>query len=216
MKSRQRDVVFPCGDINLEGVYYFSDGNAASPAVIVCHPHPLYGGSMYNNVTLAISSALVAQSIVALIFNFRGVGRSQGSFGEGISEQDDATAALDWLASQPEVNPDKLGIAGYSFGATVALPVGCRDMRVKAIALISPPIDASQMTSLKGCSKPKLVVHGGRDSLIPSVSMEPVLQEVAEPKRFEFIGAADHFWVGFETQLSEKVAIFFYSLFAKN
>jgi len=211
MKSKQRDVVFSCGGIKLEGVCYFPTGDATSPAVTVCHPHPLYGGSMYNNVTMAVSSALVDRSIIALMFNFRGVGHSQGSFGKGITEQDDVKAALEWLASQPEVEADSLGLAGYSFGAAVALPVGCSNTQVKAMALISPPVEISQIAKLKDCTKSKLVVCGGQDSLISYADMETAMQEVPEPKRFELIRNADHFWLGFEKELAEKVADFFHS-----
>lgn len=214
MKSKQRDVVFPCGDIKLEGICYFPAGDGVFPAVTVCQPHPLYGGSMYNNVTMAISSALVDMSIIALMFNFRGVGHSQGSFGEGIAEQDDTKAALGWLASQPEVN-DKLGLVGYSFGAMVALPVGCSDTKVKAMVLISPPIETSQIKKLKDCTKPKLVICGGQDSLISYRDVETTIQEASEPKRFELINGADHFWLGFEKELAEKVADFFRSYFGE-
>jgi len=164
---------------------------------------------MYNNVTMAVSSALVDRSIIALMFNFRGVGHSQGSFGEGITEQDDTKAALDWLASQPEVNANKLGLVGYSFGAMVALPVGCSNMKVKAVALISPPIETSQTKELKDCTKPKLVVCGDKDSLISYTDVETAMQEAAEPKRFELISGADHFWLGFEEELAKEVADFF-------
>ena len=215
MKSRQREIVFSCGDIKLEGSCYFPSGAGVFPAVTVCHPHPLYGGSMYNNVIMAVSSALVDRSIIALTFNFRGVGHSQGSFGAGIAEQDDIRAALDWLAFQPEVEANKLGLAGYSFGATVALPVGCGNTQVKAMALISPPIEPSQVVILKDCTKPKLVVCGDQDSMISYADVETAIQEAAEPKQLELISDADHFWLGFEKELAKKVADFFHGSFSK-
>ena len=136
MKPQQ--VSFACGSLKLEGLYYGVESAGPVPAVVVCHPHPLYGGSMRNNVTYALADALVKCGIAALLFNFRGVGRSQGSHGGGIAEQEDVRAALDWLGPGKGVDAGRLGLAGYSFGAGVAYPVGCRDERVKAIALVSP------------------------------------------------------------------------------
>ena len=208
MKARQNEVIFPCGDLNLEGVCYLPDGDGAFPAVVVCHPHPVYGGSMNNNVTMAISSALVERSIIALMFNFRGVGGSQGSFDGGVAEQEDVKAALSWIAFQANVDVNKLGLAGYSFGAAVALPVACSDARVSAMALISPPLE-QEVLQLQGCTKPKLVICGSEDYLLPPMNVEPIMREAAEPKQFEVIDGADHFWCGFDKQLAEKVADFF-------
>ena len=84
---KQTSISFSCGSISLEGLYYLPQGDGALPGVVLCHPHPLFGGSMDNNVVLAVASALVEQSIAALMFNFRGVGRSRGNFGNGIDEQ---------------------------------------------------------------------------------------------------------------------------------
>ncbi len=170
---------------------------------------------MNNNVTMAISSALVERSIIALMFNFRGAGGSQGSFGGGVAEQEDVKAALSWIAFQANVDVNKLGLAGYSFGATVALPVACSDARVSAMALISPPLEQeAQVLQLQGCAKPKLVICGSEDYLLPPMNVEPIMREAAEPKQFEVIEGADHFWWGFEKQLAEKVADFFTSSFS--
>ena len=94
---------------------------------------------MDNNVILSVSSALVEKSIIAFMFNFRGVGGSQGSYGDGIAEQEDVAAAISWLVSQPAVDSNRVGLLGYSFGAAVALSVACVDARVRAVALISLP-----------------------------------------------------------------------------
>ena len=208
----QNSVSFPCGDLKLEGLCYFPDGDGHS-GVVLCHPHPLYGGSMDNNVILAVASALVNRSIVALMFNFRGVGRSQGSFGDGIDEQQDVAAALSWLGSQPQADPKKLGLMGYSFGAAVALPVACKDDRVKALALISLPVDPVQVQEIKHCAKPKLLVFGGRGLFVPRDKAEEIHRAAAEPKQLELVPGADHFWGGFEKELAGKVAEFFAASF---
>ncbi len=116
-------------------------GRRPFPAVVVCHPHPLYGGDMYNNVVSVICQALAQESIATLRFNFRGVGRSEGNHEEGVGEQDDVVAALDFLQSSDGVDKGRLGLAGYSFGTRVVMPVALRDSRVRAVALVSPFLD---------------------------------------------------------------------------
>ena len=212
---RRDTVSFPCDNLMLEGVCYFPDGDGVFPAVVLCHPHPLYGGSMNNNVVLAASSTLVSNSIIAFMFNFRGVDGSEGSFGGGVAEQEDVAAAISWLTSQPEVDASKVGLMGYSFGAAVVLPVACNDDRVVAMALISPPVDTSKVSQLKDCAKPKLIICGTEDFVVPVEKAELINQESGEPKQFELVAGADHFWGGHESTLSEKVADFFGSLFKK-
>ncbi|MCJ7514731.1 MAG: dienelactone hydrolase family protein [Dehalococcoidia bacterium] len=206
---RQRRVSFPCGKLTLEGLCYFPERDGVFPAVVVCHPHPLYGGSMDNNVVLSIGSALAAESIIALMFNFRGVGGSQGSFGGGKAEQEDAAAAINWIIAQPEVDGNKVGLAGYSFGAAVVLPVACADDRVRALALVSLPPGAEQISQLKSCAKPKLLICGTNDMVVPLEQAQLMNREAAEPKQFELISGADHIWWGYEAVLAEKVANFF-------
>lgn len=208
-RLRQNAVSFPCGELTLEGLCYLPDSDGVFPAAVLCHPHPLYGGSMDNNVILAVSSALVERSKIAFAFNFRGVGSSQGRYGDGIAELEDAKAAISWLVSQPAVDGKRLGLLGYSFGAAVALPVACYDERVKAVALISLPPGRSHLSQLKGCTKPKLMVCGTDDFVVSLDQAKLMNQEAAEPKQFELISGADHFWLGYETELVGKVAAFF-------
>ncbi|MGB8707319.1 MAG: dienelactone hydrolase family protein [Dehalococcoidia bacterium] len=210
---RQSRVSFPCGKLTLEGLYYLPDRDGVSPAVVLCHPHPLYGGSMDSNVILSVSSALVEKSIIAFMFNFRGVGGSQGSFGGGIAEQEDVAAAISWIVSQPEVDSERVGLSGYSFGAAVALPVAGTDDRVKAIALISMPPGQLQISQLKNCAKPKLIICGTNDLVVPIEQAQLMSREAAEPKQFELVSGADHLWWGYESGLAKKVAGFFESKF---
>jgi alpha/beta superfamily hydrolase len=206
---KQKQVSFPCGELTLEGLCYLPNRDGVFPAVVLCHPHPLYGGSMDNNVILAVSKALVEKSIIAFMFNFRGVGGSQGSFGEGVAEKEDVAAAIGCIASQTETDNDRLGLAGYSFGATVALPAGCADTRIVALALISMPSGPEQISQLKSCLKPKLVVCGTRDAVVPLEQAKHVDMDAAEPKQFELVSGADHLWWGYESVLADKVADFF-------
>ena len=206
---KQLHITFQCGELKLEGLYFGLETQRAVPAVVVCHPHPLYGGSMHNNVTYAIADALVAVSIAALLFNFRGVGRSQGEYSSGAEEQKDIAAALDWLRGREGVDSGRLGLAGYSFGAGVALPVGCADERVKGIALISPYFENSPLSMLRGCRKPKLIIGGSNDDGVLPADMETYGEEAAEPKKCEIIDGPDHFWGGYEGPMADKVAGFF-------
>lgn len=212
---KKEHIIFPCHNLKLEGIYHEAEPGGPGPAVVVCHPHPMYGGSMDNNVTTAIASALVKVPINALLFNFRGVGKSQGSYGEGIDEQDDVRAALDWLEKRAGVDKARLGLAGYSFGAGVVLPVGCDDGRVKGLALVSPFLRGAQDAVLRKCTKPKLIVGGSEDETIGTDYFLLYDREAAEPKQVQIVTGADHFWSGFEEEMADIVAGFFGGLFIK-
>src|ERR1700719_3146739 len=110
-------VSFRSGDLTLEGLLANPGGGA--PAAVVCHPHPMYGGSMYNNVVERILAAMWQAGYATLRFNFRGVGASDGEHDGGRGEVDDAAAAMTYLRSQPGVARSGAVMAGYSFGAMV-------------------------------------------------------------------------------------------------
>lgn len=210
---KRRRISFRCGELKLEGEYCLPDGDGYFPAAVVCHPHPLYGGSMDNNVVRAISSALVERGIAALVFNFRGVGGSEGSFDGGRGEQDDVRAAMDWLRGQAEVDGERTGLVGYSFGAAVALAVAAGDERVKALALVSLPLmDRAQIeqakTQLSNRGIPRLLVCGSEDFVAPLDAVEQVGAGV-ESMEVRVIPGADHFWWGNEETAAHTVADFF-------
>lgn len=201
--------MFPCGDISLEGVWHFPQATGSTPAVIVCHPHPLYGGDMSNNVVLAICQALARQSIAAFRFNFRGVGKSGGTFGDGIAEQEDIRAALAFISSTPNIDPQRVGLVGYSFGASVAVPVAVEDNRVNLLALVSPALSDSGWEQLKGYPKPKFLISGNRDFFVSLKKLQQYIKDIPEPKQCQVISEADHFWWGYEDEVAHKVAQFF-------
>ncbi|MGA2157829.1 MAG: alpha/beta fold hydrolase [Dehalococcoidia bacterium] len=205
-------IIFPCGRLKLEGIY-FNVEKPASPAVVVTHPHPYYGGSMKNNVIYAIVGALAGVDIAALIFNFRGVGESEGVYGAGIEEQNDIKAALNWLMQQPGVNAHKMGLAGYSFGGGVALPVACADERVKGLVLISPYFERSPSALLKTCAKHMLIVGGSKDLQVSMASIKVYGREAAGPVSAKIMEGPDHFWNGYEREMAKAVADFFSELF---
>ncbi len=180
------------------------------PGVVFCHPHPLYGGSMHNNVTLAVGRTLAARGMAVLLFNFRGVGLSEGVYNGGCGEMDDARAAVSFLACCDGVDRQRLGLGGYSFGATVALAAGMDVEAVKAVAAVSPP-------SLPHFSspKPRLVICGAKDTLVP---LSGILKEKERitgggSGSVEIVAGADHFWNGYEEKLADLIASFFGRLF---
>jgi hypothetical protein len=205
---------FPCGDITLEGEWHLPEGKGPFPNVVVCHPHPLYGGNMLNNVVVAICQALPRHSIAAFRFNFRGVGNSGGAFGEGIAEQEDVKAALAFVLSTPDIDTRKIGLAGYSFGARVALPVALQDERVSLLALVSPALLDSGWEKLKEYRKSKIIIVGDADSFIPLKRFQQHIEDVPDSRQYQVVSGADHFWWGYEAEVAQKVTQFFVAGFS--
>ena len=185
--------------------------NAGSPnathAAVVCHPHPLYGGTLHNKVVLHTMKALQTFGFPVLRFNFRGAGLSEGEHAGGEGEVEDVRAALDWLEREftlPVIS------AGFSFGAAVGLRAAYGDGRVGAlIALGLPAVPIEDRVYnfefLRFCTKPKLFVSGSRDQFGPAGRLEALVNTFGEPKKLVRIEAGDHF---FEGRLKElRVAI---------
>ena len=207
MKRTRLD--FPSSELVLEGILAIPEGAGPFPAVIVCHPHPLYGGSMDNNVVSSLFEILTQASLTSFKFNFRGVGGSQGEFGQGIGERKDVEAAISFISTVKKVDSKRIGLVGYSAGAGFALPVGFNDDRIRALAAVSPPLPMFDFDFLKSCPKPKLLISGRRDDLIPINQFLEFCQNLPEPKECESIEGADHFWWGYEPRLAAKLTSFF-------
>jgi len=201
-------ISFPSGELKLEGVWHLPEANGPFPAVVVCHPHPLYGGNMSSNIVFGTCQALAGASIAALRFNFRGVGKSGGEFGGGITEQEDVKAALAFVLSTANIDRNRIGLAGYSFGGGVAASVAVREENIKMLALVSPALVYGG-EELAGYKKPKFIIIGEEDSMIAPEGVREAVEAMPEPKRFELIPGADHFWAGFEEEVAEKVCRFF-------
>jgi alpha/beta superfamily hydrolase len=204
-------VKFPCGDLILEGLTVVPESKGPFPGVVVCHPHPLYGGEMNNNVGVPICQALAQASIASLRFNFRGVGASQGKFADGIGEREDVVAAISYLSTLETVDKERIGLCGYSFGGAVSLEAAPADERVKALALISPAV--STYVPLKQYTKPKLIVCGGADQFVSIISLQRLAEELPPPNDFELVSGADHFWGGYEDKVAARVTAFFANTF---
>jgi len=206
---KELNLSFPCGQLMLEGCLTLPDAPRPTASVVLCHAHPLYGGSMDSNVLDAVTRALTSLSIATFKFNFRGVGNSEGSFGGGIEEQHDLEAALEYVASRAEIDPKRMGATGYSFGAMVALPVARRDARIKALVLISPAVPAPDLAELEAWGHPSLVICGELDDFVPAAQLGRLPGRVSGKPSVETIAGADHFWWGRESSMAEAAAAFF-------
>ncbi|HEY3027862.1 MAG TPA: alpha/beta fold hydrolase [Pyrinomonadaceae bacterium] len=147
-------------------------------SALVLHPHPLGGGTMHNKVVFRAAAALNDAGLVTLRINFRSVGQSTGTHGEGSGEQDDARRALDYLAEHYPTQP--ITLAGFSFGAFVGLQVGIRDPRVVNLISIGTPIDKYDFGFLKDCRKPILFVHGEHDEFGDVGRLRALVDEIKE------------------------------------
>ena len=161
---------------------------------LVCHPHPLYGGTLHNKVVFQAAKTLHRFGIPVLRFNFRGAGLSEGAHDDGRGEHDDVHTALDYLAQEFPGLP--ILLAGFSFGAWVGLRVGCEDARVAELVGLGLPVDSSSLDYLRECTKPKLFIQGRKDQYGAREKVEALFAELPEPKRLVFVEGADHFFAG--------------------
>jgi alpha/beta superfamily hydrolase len=197
-------VTFRSGDLMLEGLLANPGGDA--PGAVVCHPHPMYGGSMYNNVVEAILAALWERGYATLRFNFRGVGTSEGEHDGGPGEVADADAAMTHLLAQPGVRKGDATMAGYSFGAMVALNAGYERRDVARIVAVALPLAMTDARVPPDGSKPLLLVSGDRDTYSPSAGLQSLRQKIGSSAKLELIAGADHFFGGQEAQVSRAIA----------
>ena len=182
--------------------------NAGPPeakyATLVCHPHPLYGGTFHNKVVYHAMKALHGFGFPVLRFNFRGTGLSEGRHDHGNGEVDDVHSALDWLDQEFHL---PIIFCGFSFGAATGLRAACPDARVKAVISLGTPVEVDdrlyRYSFLSECSKPKLFISGGRDEFSPREKLEEIFAEAAEPKKLVFVEGAGHF---FEKKLDQMQA----------
>ncbi len=171
------------------------EGVATRAAAVICHAHPLHGGMMHFKVVFRAAKALQNQGIAALRFNFRGVGRSDGTHDRGIGEQDDVRAALSELARRQPGLPLLLG--GFSFGSAMTAKVAASDERVKAVVILGFPITRVDTTAdLAEVRQPRLFVQGSDDEFGPGPAIRKLVANLPEPKRLEVIEGADHFFTG--------------------
>ena len=179
----------------------------ATHAALVCHPHPLFGGTLHNKVVFHSMKALNGLGFPVLRFNFRGAGLSEGKHDNGQGEADDVRALLDWLDHEFHL---PLIFAGFSFGAAVGLRAACPDARVRAVIGLGVPVAPIAGRSyeygfLKTCSKPKLFVSGDHDQFGPRPQLERVVESAPEPKKLVIIESTDHFFEGRLREVRETI-----------
>ncbi len=179
---------------------HYVDGG---PIAVICHPHPLYGGSMSNKVVHMLSNALTELGVPTLRFNFRGVGASQGRFDKGVGEVEDLRAAADWF-QQRYGSDTPFWLAGFSFGAFVAYRAIGR-IKVDRLLLVAPPVAMFEFNDSDGPTMPWMVVQGGRDEITPPQQVSQwVRKQVNEPV-YQWLGDADHFFHGRLNELKKVV-----------
>jgi alpha/beta superfamily hydrolase len=173
-------------------------------AAVICHPHPLFGGTMHNKVVYNAAKTLDALGIPVLRFNFRGAGLSAGEHDKGRGEEGDVQAALDYLAAQFRGTP--LLLAGFSFGSLVGLRFGCRDARVSELIGIGIPVNSSDFSFLANCPKPKLFVHGANDKFGERKKVEETVAGLTGENRLVVVENADHFFAGHLDEFNAAIA----------
>jgi alpha/beta superfamily hydrolase len=192
---KEEKVFIPCEGILLEGLLSVQEASSFRGGAIFCHPHPQYGGDMGHPVVMTSVEAAFQEGFSTLRFNFRGVGESQGSLGEGVAEKKDVKAAVDYFSPRLKDSNPPLILVGYSFGAWVGLLVAVEDERFTGIAAIAPPLEIYDFAFLRGCKKKKLFVAGDRDYFCPPFLLEKWYEQLDGPKSLAVIPGADHFFL---------------------
>ena len=190
------DVIINGPEGRIEGRYHHARGGTA-PMALVLHPHPLHGGTMNNRVVYTMYQTFVRRGFSTLRFNFRGVGRSQGSFDRGEGELADAAAALDWLQTY-NPNAASCWVAGYSFGAWIGMQLLMRRPEIEAFISVAPPANSYDFSFLAPCPSSGLILHGDQDSAVPPESVQKLVHKLSHQRdikiEFRKIAGADHFF----------------------
>jgi alpha/beta superfamily hydrolase len=189
------NIVGPEG--RLEGRYHHQPNAPQSPIALILHPHPQFGGTMNNKIVYNLFHSFVQRGFSALRFNFRGVGKSQGSFDNGTGELSDAASALDWLqASNPSASACWVG--GFSFGAWISMQLLMRRPEITSFISVAPPANMLDFTFLAPCPASGLIVHGSEDDIVPSEDVDKLTAKLQTQRGIEItyktISGANHFF----------------------
>ena len=178
----------------------------ATHAALVCHPHPLFGGTIHNKVVYHAMKTLSGFGLPVLRFNFRGAGLSEGAHDHGRGEVDDVRAALDWLDQEFHL---PIIFCGFSFGATTGLRAACSDDRVPGMISLGTPVSvegrAYTYQFLQDCIKPKLFISGSRDQYSPETNLREMFAMLAEPKELVLVDGGDHFFEGHLSEMQSAI-----------
>ncbi len=206
------EVIFNGSEGRLEGRYHHNE-NPTAPVAIVLHPHPLYGGTMNNKVVYRLFQSLMNNGFSVLRFNFRGVGKSMGRYDEGIGEMSDAATALDWIQLK---NPEACTcwIAGFSFGAWIALQLLMRRPEIEGFVAASPPVNKYDFSFLTPCPASGLILQGDRDDIVNAPDVGKLVGKLhsnhSNGVEYELFTGADHYFRNsldeFEQRTSDYIA----------
>ena len=195
-------IFIPVENFNIEGLINEVPGDEA---VVITHPHPLYGGEMNNNVVLSIINAYHQQGYTTLRINFRGVGQSGGSYADGIGEQEDVRAAISYLS---DLGKTAIDLAGYSFGARVnAMGLNSYEL-VDRLVMVSPPVGFMDFSFLGYNSKIRLVISGENDDIAPPAKIKELIPSWNPEAEFRVIDGTNHFYSGGTTEVEEIIKDF--------
>jgi alpha/beta superfamily hydrolase len=198
-------IFFMVGAIKIKGLLQTLSGDKG---VVISHPHPLYGGSMHNNVVESLVQAYQQAGYTTLRFNFRGVGGSQGEYDNGQGEQEDVKAAVHYLG---ERGKNAVDLAGYSFGAWVNALARPEKDTVQRMVMVSPPVAFLDFGSAEPLPQLRLVIAGSRDEIAPPELIKTILPNWSSSARLEIIEGADHFYGGHTGKLESILADYFAS-----
>ena len=188
----------------LEAILWTPSAGTRPPlAAVVCHPHPLFGGTMHNKVVYQVAKSLDALGMPVLRFNFRGAGLSEGEHDRGRGEQEDVRAALDFLSAEFSSVP--LLVAGFSFGCVAGLRAGCKDTRVSQLVGLGLPANSTDVSFLSRCSKPKLFVHGSDDEYGAIEKVKTLVASLPGENHLVVVEGADHFFKGKLDQVDRAI-----------
>ena len=204
------EIIFNGPDGRLEGRYHKSKIKDA-PIAVVLHPHPLHGGNMNNRVVYTLYNAFADSGFSVLRFNFRGVGRSQGSYDSGAGELSDAAYAFDWL-QQVNTTSNLCWIGGYSFGALIAMQLMMRRPEIEGFVSVAPPADSEDFSFLAPCPSSGTIIHGEDDTNVPVESVKKLASKLDGQKnisvRFQSIKGTDHFFKDKIEELSSAASTY--------
>ena len=197
------EIIINGSEGRIEGRYHQSEQPGA-PVVMVLHPHPLYGGTMNNKIVYRLYHIFVQNGFSVLRFNFRGVGKSQGKYDEGIGELTDAATALDWLQTQ---NPDAptCWVAGFSFGAWIALQLLMRRPEIEGFVAVSPPANLYDFSFLSPCPAAGMITQGSKDDVVQEEVVSKLASKLGAQVNYQIIPGADHYYRGLEEDMGNAV-----------
>jgi alpha/beta superfamily hydrolase len=196
----EEPITFRSENYTLEGLL---DQGSGQRAIVITHPHPLYGGSMHNNVVESIRQVHRDNGYTTLRFNFRGAGSSQGKYSDGQGEQVDVRAAVDFLT---DIGQSVICLAGYSFGAWINALATRETVAVEHQIMISPPVDFIDFEGIDTIYGLTLVVTGSRDDIAPAKQIRKMMPAWNPAAAFEVLKGADHFYGGYTDALEKVLA----------